>query len=175
MTEPLIFDKIAIYKNAIPNPSELIEAANSEFDKSLYDVSGSSGVVKLVLQPLSTPALQGVREISRTAIGGCVRDYGGRFGMTFATDASSTYSMLRYFVGQGKGSHVDCAGSERRVSVVGYLNDDFLGGELVFGHLSFRYTPVAGDVLVFPSVAPYFHAITPVTEGVRYAVINWWA
>jgi len=184
--KPIIFNEIAIYKNAIPNPSQLIDTVNSAVGNSFEDkLTGLnevqiSNVIKFrATTPsslvLSTPALMGVNRVMHTAIGGCAQHYGEHFGTPIVVDDSPNYSILKYSGGRGYASHIDDPGSPRRVSAVGYLNDNFVGGELDFESFAFRYSPVTGDVLVFPSVAPYFHAAMPVTEGVKYSVINWWA
>lgn len=56
--EPLIFHRIAVYKNAIPNPAQVIEAANRVFDRSLHEAKlGALSDTRLSSQPLSSPAL----------------------------------------------------------------------------------------------------------------------
>jgi hypothetical protein len=60
------------------------------------------------------------------------------------------------------------------VSAVGYLNNDYIGGELNFDKLDFTYKPSSGDVVVFLSDEPYSHASLPVKSGIKYSVVNWW-
>lgn len=63
-----------------------------------------------------------------------------------------------------------------------YLNDDYEGGEIKFRILkengidydSFKYKPKAGDVLVFPSRAPYYHGVNKTTVGQKYFVRTFW-
>jgi len=56
------------------------------------------------------------------------------------------------------------------LSVLGYLNDDYEGGELSFGGWNYTYKPVAGDLVIFPSNYMYTHRAMPVTSGTKYAL-----
>jgi hypothetical protein len=57
--------------------------------------------------------------------------------------------------------------SKITVSCVYYWNDDFTGGELEFEHEGFKYTPEAGDLVVFNSDTE--HEIKTITSGERYS------
>ena len=63
---------------------------------------------------------------------------------------------------------------DRDLSVILYLNEDFTGGELTFAHIGKTVTPKAGMLVCFPSDWRYEHIVHPITEGVRYAVVNWY-
>lgn len=58
------------------------------------------------------------------------------------------------------------------VSLVGYINDDYAGGGLHFYHQDILYTPVAGDLVVFPSTYMYSHRAMPVDDGVKYSLVT---
>jgi hypothetical protein len=58
------------------------------------------------------------------------------------------------------------------VSLVGYLNDNYEGGGLHFQHQDILYTPVAGDVVIFPSTYMYSHRAMPVNEGTKYSLVT---
>jgi len=58
------------------------------------------------------------------------------------------------------------------LSVIGTLNDDYEGGELIL----FRDKKIdmkAGDLLIFPSSFMYPHKIDPVKKGSRYSYVSW--
>lgn len=58
------------------------------------------------------------------------------------------------------------------LSVLGALNDDYEGGELVF----WRNTPIelkTGSLMVFPSNFMYPHQVNEVTKGTRYSFVSW--
>jgi Rps23 Pro-64 3,4-dihydroxylase Tpa1-like proline 4-hydroxylase len=62
----------------------------------------------------------------------------------------------------------------RTVSLSWFLNDDFTGGELVFPKFDLTITPVAGQMILFPSNYPYSHSVNPVKTGIRYAAVRWY-
>ncbi|MDT7042666.1 2OG-Fe(II) oxygenase [Candidatus Nitronereus thalassa] len=58
------------------------------------------------------------------------------------------------------------------LSIVGFLNDDFEGGEFLFSRKD--EIPVkAGDILLFPSNFMYPHEVKEVTQGERYSFVSW--
>ena len=64
-------------------------------------------------------------------------------------------------------------GTNRDLSIVLYLNDDFEGGELIFPDLHIQVKPEPGLLVAFPSTHQYKHGVVPVTKGTRYAIVNW--
>jgi PKHD-type hydroxylase len=87
--------------------------------------------------------------------------------------------MLHY---DNKGDHYDCHIDtikfdnyfERKLTIMGYLNDDYKGGKFYFVTHSDekQYVDVKkGSVLIFP---PYvMHGVEPVEEGDRQSVVGW--
>jgi hypothetical protein len=58
------------------------------------------------------------------------------------------------------------------LTVLGALNDDYEGGELLmFG--DYRIHLPAGSVMVFPSNFMFPHEVKPVKSGVRYSYVSW--
>lgn len=63
-----------------------------------------------------------------------------------------------------------------------YLNDDYKDGGLSFKVFDendkdfklIEYKPESGDVVVFPSAAPYFHAVRTVKENYKYFLRTFW-
>jgi hypothetical protein len=90
------------------------------------------------------------------------------------TDWHDDYGILKYTPGQKVVDHIDDnKKNHRRVSTVYYLNDNYLGGEVVFPRFDITYKPVANELLVFPSAYSYNHSVLPVTEGTRYSIVSW--
>ena len=58
------------------------------------------------------------------------------------------------------------------VSVLGILNDDFIGGDLIFWQ-QHKIDVQAGDIIIFPSNYLYPHKVLPVTDGIRYSFVSW--
>jgi len=69
-------------------------------------------------------------------------------------------------------------GSKWTLTVTMYLNDNYDGGDISFlneenGEV-IDYKPKAGDITVFPSFAPYFHAVKRVDNGNKYLIRMFW-
>ena len=91
----------------------------------------------------------------------------------------SQFEMLHY---DKQGDHYDCHtdsveydnGFCRKLTVMGYLNEGYEGGEFYFQTVSKVKHIVEvgkGSVLVFP---PYImHGVDPVKEGARQSVVGW--
>ena len=58
------------------------------------------------------------------------------------------------------------------LSLLGLLNDDFEGGELIFFEDK-KIDTKQGDLLIFPSNFLYPHGVEPVTKGTRYTYVSW--
>lgn len=94
-------------------------------------------------------------------------------------------TILRYRSGQFYKRHVDnillASRFEeieqglptRDISIVGYLNHNFEGGETYFDRQDLKVKPEAGAVLVFPSYFTHPHASLPVLQGEKYAITSW--
>jgi hypothetical protein len=76
-------------------------------------------------------------------------------------------------------------GHQFEITVLGYFNDDYEGGELDFciGKKLIKYKPQAGDVVVFPSGSPYFlsedgqvylHGVMPAKKTNKYFSRMFW-
>jgi predicted 2-oxoglutarate/Fe(II)-dependent dioxygenase YbiX len=62
---------------------------------------------------------------------------------------------------------------DRDLSIVYFLNDNFIGGELVFPDLDLVIKPEAGTLVCFPSDHHYIHGVNPVKSGHRYTIVTW--
>lgn len=58
------------------------------------------------------------------------------------------------------------------VSMIGILNDDYEGGDLVFFN-DYKVKTKTGDLIIFPSCFLYPHTIEEVTKGTRYSFVSW--
>lgn len=113
-------------------------------------------------------------------------------GWQFDLDGLGTLSILRYKVGSHFAWHLDTLAYdttdyaqypgrgvlERKLSVTINLSDpsDYDGGDLEFMNptgqvISQPEIREQGSVVVFPSTLG--HRVTPVTRGVRYALVGW--
>ena len=190
--KPLVFNGISIYRNAIQNSKDIIEATEYSIGgmwkaAEVVHADGSYGISDVRTNEfLSLPHINEINEdeteastlISfefHKAFKPCIADFCARFTLDVDVNVSTAYQILRYGESEHYIPHLDDGkNTRRRVSAVGYLNDDYEGGELWFPNLNFNYYPSAGDIVVFPSGAPYTHEAKPVKQGVKYSVVNWW-
>lgn len=63
--------------------------------------------------------------------------------------------------------------TNRDLSMVFYLNDDFEGGDFIFPEHKIRVRPEPGMLVCFPSNHHYMHGVEPVTKGHRYSIVCW--
>lgn len=63
--------------------------------------------------------------------------------------------------------------TDRDISMVLYLNDDYEGGDFIFPDLKVRVRPEPGMLVCFPSNHHYKHGVEPVTRGQRYSIVCW--
>ena len=104
-----------------------------------------------------------------------VNDYRRRFSLE-ELKSPADWIIMKYEKGCFFNNHKDDGPTyDRTVSVIAYLNEDYVGGEIEFPGFGVFYKPRAGDVLLFPSSYIYIHNIKEITEGVRYAVVNWYS
>lgn len=69
--------------------------------------------------------------------------------------------------------HSDHGKSSRVLSVLLYLNDDYSGGEISWPDIGITLKPEAGSIVYFPANYVFTHEVAPITDGVRYALPNW--
>jgi predicted 2-oxoglutarate/Fe(II)-dependent dioxygenase YbiX len=58
------------------------------------------------------------------------------------------------------------------LSILGALNDDYEGGDLIFWNDT-KIELKAGSVMVFPSTFLYPHSVETITKGTRYSFVSW--
>ena len=58
------------------------------------------------------------------------------------------------------------------LSMIGILNEDYEGGELVFFD-DYKIKTKTGDIIIFPSCFLYPHTIEEITKGTRYSFVSW--
>ncbi len=88
------------------------------------------------------------------------------------------YQLLRYQPGQHFHEHIDNIARHgtwgmRQLSAVGFLNEDVVGGTLVFPRQNMRIEPRVGRLVMWPSSFCFPHASEDVVKGVKYSVVTW--
>lgn len=164
---------ITVYRSAIQNVTELVQQIQ-EFPANLWQSSMIYGKNQKSNIRTSSEMYNPPMNSLSVDFSAVVNDYVIRFNAPKVVH-SSAYVLLKYEVGQEFKPHNDDSHqTPRRVSAVGFLNDDYDGGQLSFELTGFVYEPVAGDIVVFPSNFPYMHSSKPIIRGVKYSVVSWW-
>lgn len=85
-------------------------------------------------------------------------------------------SILKYEKAGFLSEHVDHGVSSRTLSVVLYLNDDYVGGEINFPHVGdgISIKPEAGSAIFFPSNFVFTHSVNEISDGIRYSLPSWY-
>lgn len=82
-------------------------------------------------------------------------------------------NLVKYYPGNHFQTHADDGASYKSVvSLVGYLNDNYDGGEIAFDMYDIKVKPDAGDLIIFPSNYMFMHKAMPVTSGVKYSIVT---
>lgn len=82
-------------------------------------------------------------------------------------------NLVKYYPGNHFNTHADDGASYKSVvSLVGYLNDNYEGGEISFDMYNIKIKPEAGDLLIFPSNYMFMHQALPVVSGIKYSVVT---
>ncbi len=71
-----------------------------------------------------------------------------------------------------QGLHYDKTLSKTVYSSIGYLNDEYMGGQTFFEEGTI-FKPIKGRVLFFDGMK-YKHGVTPVKNGPRYTLASWY-
>jgi hypothetical protein len=70
--------------------------------------------------------------------------------------------------------HADASSTNMRLlSLLLYLNDDYVGGELAVPLFDVEIKPTAGTLVLMPACFPYSHKALPVEEGEKYVLVTW--
>ena len=95
------------------------------------------------------------------------------------TDYLKQIDLLKYETNGHYKVHTDHAWqTERTLSCIINLNDDYKGGDLVFYSPTSmkdikKYKLEKGSIIFFPSCFLYPHKIEPITKGHRYSIVSW--
>jgi predicted 2-oxoglutarate/Fe(II)-dependent dioxygenase YbiX len=192
LNSPETFDKIFYYKNVIENPVSLINLIEKTDERlsettsipkwNEWTASGDDpyffGYQKRFnhgIEKELDPELIEIRDILTNAILGASNHYAEKNTMDIGS--LSPISISKYSTGKFMGPHVDSYGDDNSpvISVVLYLNDDYVGGELNFKNQNVKIKPEAGSIVIFPSVEPYYHESLPVTNGIKYMSPGFWS
>jgi|DEB0MinimDraft_10_1074344.scaffolds.fasta_scaffold02174_8 hypothetical protein len=101
----------------------------------------------------------------------CVKHYSSLFNLSL--DYEEATNFVKYGPGQHFSVHPDSGFSYScAVSAIGYINDDYEGGEYMMPYKNLKFKPEFGDVIVHPSDFIYAHASLPVSSGTKYSAVT---
>jgi len=173
----VLIGAIAIYRSAIENPQSIINSIEND-SNTLWRKSTLHGENPISDFRTSSEMYEFPPEIKlifNQSFKKALNHYICRFNAPVIIPNESNFNLLKYQIGQEFKTHYDDSQfTPRRISAVGFLNDNYQGGELYFDSFKFIYEPVAGDIVVFPSIFTYSHASLPITEGIKYSIVGWW-
>ena len=176
---------IAIYENYWPNFLETISLSISQKDIEFISASTfdpktgqtfvnkirNTDTIGITKNSKTNDHFNKLDKDCREIINKIVRSYKRDFNIRDNILDEENYSLLRYNPGQYYREHYDGpTESARAVSVLIYLNDDYLGGEIEFINFNEKLKPKAGTVILFPSNYAYRHIAHPVTSGTKYVI-----
>jgi hypothetical protein len=102
----------------------------------------------------------------------CIWDYRNQYDLPLFKH--EPFSVLRYENNAEYHIHTDSSPQNGRVmSLIAYLNDGYVGGNLEFPLFNVNVQPEAGSVILFSSAFPYQHVAHPVTKGTKYSLVTW--
>jgi hypothetical protein len=153
--------------------SEVVDVENN--DINAYNDARSCAEYMLsnfILDGIDTPQKQLLIDI-KSISDKCIEDYVNMFSIEPIVD--NGWIVLKYGYQDKFDWHIDSGRRyPRNVSATLYFNDDYDGGLIEYLHFNISYKPKKGDLIVFGSDFPYMHRVTPVTNGLRYAAVNWY-
>tara|TARA_B100002019_G_scaffold285203_1_gene293881 strand:+ start:625 stop:1155 length:531 start_codon:yes stop_codon:yes gene_type:complete len=170
-------DFIAIYES--PNPITVEEIKDLNWEKGLWqNANGEVSGEQQCHMTFDYDNFLGEKLVSSCHM--IASHYASRFGFQITGGYNPRFN--KYNVGERMELHQDHASSifeDARgipiISMIGILNEDYLGGEVTFHLGEEKFTPEvsAGNVLVFPSAFPWKHEVKKVIEGIKYSWVTW--
>jgi len=197
MEQEVVAPGIVLFKDIVPDYKELIKeiefVANSpskviRWKRALVgsDATGSAKSEHRNNSSMGLNAEWSSLENQELAAGGhlaakmvglmdlCYTEYKKIYPAVNSAEMPIAPIVLKYQTGQEYKMHADAGGGNNRVlSLVWYVNDDYVGGELEFPYFNYKLKPPANSMIFFPSNYIYAHIAHPVQENTKYAVVSW--
>lgn len=174
-----VFPGIKIIDNAIEDPQQLIDIANSIPDAWMPSAVGGEANVDADVRRSNTflfpihfnNPLVFFKTAQKLYL--YASQYAEESGIFFSHMES--ISMLEYLSGDGfYKPHYDFGpDTPRTMSAVLYLNDVEEGGETYFDQIDVTVSPKAGRLVLFPSTYPYSHEARNPLSGNKYVLVTW--
>ena len=191
-----INNSIVIYRNGIENPKKVLNQIDSLSELNAEHAWADSLIYHADKTKEKAKSFRSSKQIDFSRSNECdqindlsslifntidhsfsaaLRDYTQRIGIAIKTYEQDRYSVLKYELEDFFSVHLDTSPLlSRIISGLMYLNDDYDGGILEFPKIGLELKPKEGDIIFFPSQVPFFHQSTPITKGIKHAVVAWW-
>lgn len=84
------------------------------------------------------------------------------------------FAINKYYLNKEMGPHTDSykENFDKSFTILVYINDNYIGGEIEFPEQNIKIKPEAGSVLIFPTYSPFLHQSHKVIEGKKYFAIS---
>jgi|TARA_R100001460_G_scaffold91243_2_gene132964 predicted 2-oxoglutarate/Fe(II)-dependent dioxygenase YbiX len=108
-----------------------------------------------------------------------IHAYQNKFKTNCAVDGILEITILKYKNSGHYSYHCDhCKQHPRTLSLIYLLNNEYEGGDLVFGSVDkqdeiFRVEKKPNRLIIWPSNFVYPHKVEPVKKGTRYSIVSW--
>ena len=190
-SKEMLFPGVWVYRNAIKKEARLIERLEEVLENSNGSHSWKEAMVgyqekipeyrdcfdfKIQKNKYAylDPSLKIINDIWQDSYDcqiDSVEDYCSYHNIKM--DYWEAMNFVKYGVNQHFQEHADHGFSYMAtVSLVGYPNDNYEGGELYFPKLNLNIKPTAGDLYIFPSTYLFSHKAMPVKEGMKYSIVT---
>ena len=84
------------------------------------------------------------------------------------------FQILKYNKDEEYLTHIDSSNKVKRVvSLIIYLNDNYIGGETTFIRQDIKLKGNTGDILAFPSNYCFPHRAEKIVSGTKYVMVTW--
>lgn len=179
----ILSDKIYYYRNVINNPEKIIDLIEGsetsimiskwrEWNSSSNDYSfGETKTIDHQQYNNSPKKEKTIYDELISAFKIVAFDYSNSEDIYLRK--TNVCSISKYSEGKFMGPHTD-EKSGAYISAVGYLNDDYSGGEIGFPNQNISIKPEAGSIIIFPSTDPFIHDPQPAYGSERYICPVFW-
>ena len=186
----ILHDQIFYYENVVNNTDDIIKIIEKSDNllsaESLISdwhdwiasdesyIFGKRKLTNIENYNESLPEVRFVYDSLSSALDECAKDYSSANQVIIGE--RMPISISKYFSGSQMGPHTDSPPSptSETISAVLYLNDNYSGGEISFPGQGIKIKPMAGSVVIFPSVPPFYHESLMVSEGIKYMSPAFW-
>lgn len=186
----IVYDKIAFFRNALPNPKEWLDKVEIIEDELIsawipWQSNPGDGTPPYIYGDRKHLLLKDSESNKESAVlvkqiidamTSCAEQYAKEYSIDIPIDLGSECVLNKYRENEIMGQHADWNEHQNMLeySFVVYINDDYEGGELYFENLGVTIKPEAGSVALFPAKLPYSHGSNQLISGRKVFIPHFW-